>query len=115
MVDFVSSIICSVKNYGCHNDLCENCPGRKMLAYINEFLKTSDNITYSKWVRKDCLQHKIEISASGQLVAESIDEIGTKLNKLHMYNIFRQYSELKHLKKNLVEDEVLLVWIITKN
>ena len=59
--DFVSSIACSVKEYDCCNDSCQNCPGKAMLEEIIQFLNSSDNITYSKWIQKNSLYQKTEI------------------------------------------------------
>ena len=50
-----------------------------------------------------------------KLVADSFDEMTTKKFKLHVYNIFRQYSELKHLKKTLGEEEVILSVDFSRN
>ena len=36
-----------------------------------------------------------------------LKEILTKSFEMHVYNISRQYSELKHLKANLKEDEII--------
>ena len=43
--DFVSSIFCSVKEYDCCNDSCQNCPGKALLEDTIQFLNSSDNIT----------------------------------------------------------------------
>ena len=107
-VDFVSSVVCSVKEYDCCNDSCQNCHGKPMLEEIIQFFYLSENIIYYKWIRKISLYQKTEICESGKLVADSFDEMTTKKFKLHVYNIFRQYAELKHLKKSLGEEEVIL-------
>ena len=44
-----------------------------------------------------------------------LKEILTKSFKMHVYNISRQYSELKHLKANLKEDEIILSVDFLKN
>ena len=36
-VDFVSSVVCSVKEYDCCNDSCQNCHGKPMLEEIIQF------------------------------------------------------------------------------
>ena len=46
--DFVSSIFCSVKEYDCYNDSCQNFSGKPILEDIIQFLNSSDNITYYK-------------------------------------------------------------------
>ena len=44
-----------------------------------------------------------------------LKEILTKSFKTHVYNIKRQYSELKYLKANLEEDEITLSVDFSKN
>ena len=44
-----------------------------------------------------------------------LKEILTKSFKMHVYNMSRQYSELKHLKANLKEDEIILSVDFSKN
>ena len=59
--DFVSSIACSEKECDCCNDSCQNCPGKPMLEEIIQFLNSSDNITYYKWIQENSLYQKAEI------------------------------------------------------
>ena len=94
-VDFVSSIACSVKKYDCSKDSRQNCPGKAMLEEIIQFPNLSDNITYYKWIQKNSLYQKTKICESGKLAAHFFDEMTTKKFKLHVYNISRQYAELK--------------------
>ena len=44
---------------------------------------------------------KVEFTESGIVVAETLDEITTKTFKLHVHNIFQQFSELEYFKKSL--------------
>ena len=52
-IEFVSSVVCSVKDYDYCNDSCENCPGKDTVADVTEFLRTSDIYIYiyiHKWI-----------------------------------------------------------------
>ena len=51
---------------------------------------------------------KDEVVDSGDDVIVILKEILAKSFKIHAYNIKCQYSELKQLKANLKEDEVIL-------
>ena len=59
-------------------------------------------------MRKDNFYQKVEFTESGTVVAEILDKITSKTFQLDAYNIFRQFSELKYLKKSLKNDEVML-------
>ena len=52
---------------------------------------------------------KVQKVGSGEYVVELLNEIvfGEKFYR-HCYNIYRQFSELKFMKKNLKENEVIL-------
>ena len=51
----------------------------------------------------------------GDDVIVMLKEILTKSFKMHVSNIKHQYSELKHLKANLKEDEIILSVDFSKN
>ena len=112
-IDFVSSLVCSIKNYECCDYVCNMCP-RNLLAEVVEFLRDSDDISYFKWVTKDSLNRKVEFSDAGSIIAEQFEEISRKI-KIHIYHIYRQYSELKYLKKYLCNNEVILSVDFSKN
>ena len=66
-------------------------------------------------MKKGNYVQKIEILRSGEDVAEEFLALTGSIIKLHIYSIFRQYSELKHLKKNLGLDEVILSVDFSRN
>ena len=87
---------------------CTNCIESTNIREILQVLQGIDKITYSKWVRKSNFYLKVEFTESGTVVVETLDEITTKTFKLHVYNIFRQFSELKYLKISFKNDEAIL-------
>ena len=58
---------------------------------------------------------KDEVVDSGDAVIGMLKEILTKSFKMHVYNIKCQSSELKHLKANLNEGEIILSVDSSKN
>ena len=70
-----------------------------MLNEVILHLKSLPEVTYNKWVQRSNIYEKAILCESGVAVADQFDEIATKHFKLHFYNIFRQYSELKFLKE----------------
>ena len=72
-------------------------------------------VKYARWVRREKRYQKDEVVDSGDDVIVMLKEILTKSFKMHVYNIKPQYSELKHLKANLKEDEIILSVVFSKN
>ena len=70
---------------------------------------------YARWVRREKHYQKDEVVDSGDDVKVMLKEILTKSFKMHVYNIKCQSSELKHLKANLKEDEIILSVDFSKN
>ena len=97
-MEFVTSIVCSVKSHDCCNDVCSNCPRRDMLNEVIRHLKSLLEVSYNKWVQRNNIYEKAILCEAGVAVADQFDEIATKHFKLHVYNIFGQYSELKFLE-----------------
>ena len=57
----------------------------------------------------------MELTDSGESVAELLQNtVGSPL-KLHIYNFFRQHSELKYLKSQLGKEEVICSVDFSKN
>ena len=115
-IDFVENNVCSIKEFNCCNDVaCTNCIKSTNIKEILQVLQGIDEITYSTWVRKNSFYQKVEFADSGTVVAETLDEITTKTFKLHVYNIFQQFSELKYLKKSLKNDKAILSVDFSRN
>ena len=89
-MEFITSI-----GHDCHNDVCSNWPRRDMLNEVILHLKSLPEVTYNKWVWRNNIYEKVILCESVVAVADQFDEIATKHFKLHVYNIFWYYSELK--------------------
>ena len=50
---------------------------------------------------------KAELTDSGESIVELLQEMVQSPLKLHIYNFFRQHSELKYLKSQLGVEEVI--------
>ena len=86
-----------------------------MLHEVILHLKPLPEFTYNKCVRRNNIYEKAILCESGVAVADQFDEIATKHFKLHVYNIFRQYSELKFLKRNLTDNDVIFSVSFSRN
>ena len=58
---------------------------------------------------------KAELTDSGESIAELLQEMVQSPLKLHIYNFFRQHSELKYLKSQLGVEEVICSVDFSKN
>ena len=109
-MEFITSI-----GHDCHNDVCSNWPRRDMLNEVILHLKSLPEVTYNKWVWRNNIYEKVILCESVVAVADQFDEIATKHFKLHVYNIFWQHSELKFLKRNLTDNDVIFSVDFSRN
>ena len=109
-MEFVTSI-----GHDYHNDVCSNWPRRDMLNEVILHLKSLPEVTYNKWVWRNNIYEKVILCESVVAVADQFDEIATKHFKLHVYNIFWQHSELKFLKRNLTDNDVIFSVDFSRN
>ena len=72
-------------------------------------------VKFARWVCREKRYQKDEVVDSGDDVIGMLKEILTKSFKMHVYNIKCQSSELKHLKANLKEDEIISSVDFSKN
>ena len=69
-MEFVTSIVCSVKSHDCCNDVCSKCPRRDMLHEVILHLKSLPKVTYNKWVQINKIYEKAILFESGVAVAD---------------------------------------------
>ena len=113
--EFILENVCSIENYDCCKDNCGQCCGFRNIEDILNALEGVSEVKYARWVHSEKRYQKDEIVDSGDDVIIMLKEILTKSFKMHVYNIKRQYSKLKHLKANLKEDEIILSVDFSKN
>ena len=108
--------VCSVKSIDCMKGECDECPRKRVVSNICEELEKRESLSYYRWENHQNSVHKIQDEVTGEeaaiLLADLVD--GNKM-KMHKYNIYHQFSELKYLKKNLKQDEVILSVDFSKN
>ena len=81
---------------------CDKCTTLNHFTDALEALEGIDEVSFYVWKTQDKKVQKVMDTLSGEDFAERLetDIIGSRM-KTHAYNIYRQYSELKHLKKTL--------------
>ena len=115
LIHFIGSIVCSVKNQECCEGNCLTCAENDHLNEILSILSEIEEITYSKWIREKERYVKREFVDTGPEVVTLFKELSNLQFRLHMYNIYRQFSELKYLKRNLKSDEIILSVDFSRN
>ena len=113
--EFILENVYSIKDYDCCDDNCGQCCNFKNIEDILIALEGVSEVKYARWVRREKHYQKDEVVDSGDDVIIMLKEILTKSSKMHVYIVNRQYSELKHLKANLKEDEIILSVDFSKN
>ena len=81
---------------------CDKCTTLNHFTDALEELEGIDEVSFYVWKTQDKKVQKVMDILSGEDFTERLETgiIGSCM-KRHGYNIYRQYSELKHLKKTL--------------
>ena len=81
---------------------CDKCTTLNHFTDALEALEGIDKVFFYIWKTQDKKVRKVMDTLSGEDLAERLETgiIGSRM-KTHSYNIYQQYSELKHLKKTL--------------
>ena len=116
-IQLAKSVVCDIHNIKCVSApecrscrSCRSCRGLD-LKYrdILTFISTISEVRLKQWKKLEGKVRKIETVESGQHVVALLKE---KVNKkgylVHVYNIFRQFRELKTLKENIEQDEAIV-------
>ena len=106
--EFILENVCSIKHYACCNGNCGHCCN---FRNIEDILIVLEGVSEVMYARRVCIEkgyQKYEVFDSGDDMIVMLKEILTKSFKMHVYNISCQYSQLKHLKASLKEDEITL-------
>lgn len=112
-IEFAQTLVCDIHSKKCvlrTDDQCEMCNGFD-LEYkdILEFMKTVPEVKLKQWRRIDSKVRKIETTETGSHVVALLKEkVYDKGYLIHVYNIYRQFRELKTLKNKLALDEAIV-------
>ena len=99
-IELMNSSVCTVKDFKCISWQCAQCPGSSLTHDIGKAISNTQAISYYRWETTDKHMKKVQKVGSGEYVVELLNEIvfGEKFRR-HCYNIYRQFSELKFMKK----------------
>ena len=111
---FIEKTVCSIKNDVCCSGQCSECPGLEYYEVVWKSLSEIPEIMYHQWDKTEKNYQKVELVDSGADVVEYVKNDIPSI-RTHVYNIYRQHSELKFLKENLKPNEVILSVDFSKN
>ena len=99
-IELMNSSVCTVKDFKCISGQCAQCPGSSLTHDIGKAISNTQAISYYRWETTDKHMKKVQKVGSGEYVVELLNEFvfGEKFRR-HCYNIYRQFSELKFMKK----------------
>ena len=82
---------------------------------ILTFISTISEVRLKQWKKLEGKVRKIETVESGQHVVALLKKVNKKGYLVHVYNIFRQFRELKTLKENIEQDEAIVTVDFARN
>ena len=108
-IKLMNSRACTVKDFKCVSEQCAQCPGTDLTHDIGKAILNIQTIFYYRQETTDKHTKKVQKVESGDYVVELLNKIvfGEKFHR-HCESIYRQFSELKFMKKNLKENKVIL-------
>lgn len=101
-------IVCSHEEEECMDGDCLKCGDMKAVHDLFNIVPGDDVVNYFKWTTSEDGRVRKELVNS--TVAKAKEDLLKQLKPFgrHVYNIKRQFKELKHLKENLQQGEVII-------
>ena len=112
--EIVQNTVCDTLSTNCNDRNCSKCGVDTALDDIIGIVSDPKApVTYYQWRTIEKKVTKIKVESS---VQDAIDDLREHLKPFsrHVYNIQRQYSELKHLKENLKKEKSLFTRTLLK-
>ena len=103
----VAKTVCSLDSCKCIDRVCDRCGVTELTDNLFEGLDKDDSITYYQWQKVEGAVKKNLIDCT---VAEAEEDLQAQLRPFscHVYNIRHQFQELRHLKEQLSQDEIII-------
>ena len=100
----VANTVCSLDSCKCIDRVC-NCCGVTELTI--EGLDKDDSVSYYQWQKVEGAVKKNLVDCT---IAEAEEDLQARLRPFscHVYNIRCQFEELRHLKEQLSQDEIII-------
>ena len=103
----LDSVVCSNEE-ACMDGACLKCGDRQSVDDLFKGISEDQTVSYYQWNTSDDGRVRKELMTC--TIAEAEEDLMNQLKPFgrHVYNIRRQFKELKHLKENLQQGEVII-------
>ena len=103
----VAQTACSLDSCKCIDRVCDSCGVTELTDHLFEGLDEDDSISYYQWQKVEGVVKKHLVDCT---IAEAKEDLQAQLRPFsrHVYNIRRQFQELRHLKEQLNQDEIII-------
>ena len=103
----VAKTVCSLDSCKCIDRVCDSCGVTELTDHLFEDLDEDDSISYYQWQKVEGVVKKNLVDCT---IAEAEEDLQAQLRPFsrHVYNIRRQFQELRHLKEQLSQDEIII-------
>ena len=103
----VAKTVCSLDSCKCIDRVCDSCGVTELTDNLFEGLDKDDSISYYQWQKVEGTVKKNLVDCT---IAEAEEDLQAQLRPFsrHVYNIRRQFQELRHLKDQLSQDEIII-------
>jgi hypothetical protein len=99
----VAQTVCSLDVLKCVDRVCDDCGVTKLTENLDE----DSLVNYYQWQKLEGVTKKVNVEVT---LAEANEDLQSLLDPFsrHVYNVKRQFQEIKYLKENLKDDEVII-------
>ena len=103
----VAETVCSLDSCKCVDRVCDSCGVTEPTDHLFEDLDEDSLISYYEWRKVEGVVQKNLVECT---ISETKEDLQAQLRRFscHVYNIRRQFQELRHLKEELKQDEIII-------
>lgn len=105
--EVVTRTVCSLTSVKCIDRDCDKFGVKEAVQQLFDSLDEDCPLSYYQWNTVDGKTKKELIECSSSEAKEALEARLTPFS-CHVYNIQRQYKEMRHLKENLKQDEIII-------
>ena len=104
----LDSVVCSHDEASCMDGACSKCGDMKRVFDLFKDVSGDQTVSYYQW--NTSADGRVRKELINCTVADAKEDLMSQLKPFgrHVYNIRRQFKELKHLKENLEQGDVII-------
>ena len=106
----VAQTVCSRDSCKCIDRVCDICGVTGLTDHLFEGLDEDDSMSYYQWYKVEGVAKKHLADCTIIIIAEAKEDMQAQLRPFscRVYNIRRQFQELRQQKEQLNEDEIII-------